>query len=186
MRIVKVFWGLDSSLAYKRHFPAINWLNSYSLYYDKISDYITVNIAPEWKKQSSQALKILQIESELEEIVKLVGIDALSSSDRLTMETAKSIREDFLQQDAMSIDDSFSSLHKQNAILTLIMNFNKKAVDALDRGASLDKLISAPVRDRIAHMKDVPETDVPAEFVRVSKQLDEEIEEILRTKEVDE
>jgi V/A-type H+-transporting ATPase subunit A len=186
MRIVKVFWGLDSSLAYKRHFPAINWLNSYSLYYDKIADYITENNAPEWKKQSSQALKILQIESELEEIVKLVGIDALSASDRLTMETAKSIREDYLQQDAMSIDDSYSSLFKQNAILTLIMNFNKKAVDALSRGASLDKLINAPVRDMIAHMKDVPESSVSEEFTKVSKQLDEEIDSILKSKEVDE
>ena len=186
MRIVKVFWGLDSSLAYKRHFPAINWLNSYSLYYDKIADYITANYAPDWKKQSSQALKILQIESELEEIVKLVGIDALSASDRLTMETAKSIREDFLQQDAMSIDDSYSSLSKQNSILTLIMNFNKKAVEALTKGADLDKLISAPVRDRIAHMKDVPEADVPSEFGKVSAQIDEEIENILKMKEVDE
>ncbi|MBO4391952.1 MAG: V-type ATP synthase subunit A [Clostridia bacterium] len=186
MRIVKVFWGLDSSLAYKRHFPAINWLNSYSLYYDKISDYITANIAPDWKKQSSQALKILQIESELEEIVKLVGIDALSAADRLTMETAKSIREDFLQQDAMSIDDSYSSLSKQNSILTLIMNFNKKAVDALSKGADLEELINTPVRDRIAHMKDVPESDIPSEFGKVSAQIDEEIENILKMKEVDE
>jgi V/A-type H+-transporting ATPase subunit A len=186
MRIVKVFWGLDSSLAYRRHFPAINWLNSYSLYYDKIADYITSNNAPDWKKQSSRALKLLQIESELEEIVKLVGIDALSASDRLTMETAKSIREDYLQQDAMSPDDSYSSLYKQNAILTLIMNYNKKASDALAAGADLEKLISTPVRDKIAHMKDVPEADISAEFGKVSKQLDEEIDNILRSKEVDE
>ena len=186
MRIVKVFWGLDSSLAYKRHFPAINWLNSYSLYYDKISEYITENYYPNWKSNASQALKILQIESELEEIVKLVGIDALSASDRLTMETAKSIREDYLQQDAMNIDDSYASIKKQNAIISLIMEFNKKAAGALALGADLDSLIGMPVRDRIAHLKDVPEADIMSEFDDITKQLETETEKVLKMKEVDE
>ena len=186
MRIVKVFWGLDSSLAYKRHFPAINWLNSYSLYYDKLSEYYASNGYANRKIQSSQALKLLQIENELDEIVKLVGIDALSSEDRLIMETARSIREDYLQQDAMSDDDSYASLKKQNAILDLVMSYYKKTSDALAAGADLEKLIEMPVRDRIAHLKDVAEKDVAAAYEEIGAQLELEIENILKTMEADE
>ena len=185
MRIVKVFWGLDSSLAYKRHFPAINWLNSYSLYYDKISDYISQHTAHDWKANASKALKLLQVESELDEIVKLVGIDALSAEDRLTMETARSIREDYLQQNAMNEDDSYASLKKQNAILTLVMDYYKKTSDALAAGADLEKLISMPVRDRIAHLKDVPEKGVEAAFDEITRQLESETENILKMREAD-
>jgi len=186
MRIVKVFWGLDSSLAYKRHFPAINWLNSYSLYYDKLSDYYAQNGYSNRKTQSSQALKLLQIENELDEIVKLVGIDAISSEDRIVMETARSIREDYLQQNAMSEEDSYSSLEKQNAILDLVMTYYKKTSDALAAGADLDKLIEMPVRDRIAHLKDVVEQDVAAAYEEIKAQLDIETENILKTMEADE
>ena len=131
LRIVKVFWGLDSSLAYRRHFPAINWLNSYSLYKDRLGEWYTKNVDPNWNSLVAQMSTILQEEAGLDEIVKLVGVDALSPTDRLTLEVARSVREDFLQQNAFSDTDSYSSLKKQYAILSLILYFRDRALDAL-------------------------------------------------------
>lgn len=180
MRIVKVFWGLDSSLAYRRHFPAINWLTSYSLYFDRIADYRSEHVYKNWKTNAKRASRILQIESELDEIVKLVGVDALSPSDRLTMETARSIREDYLQQDAMSTDDSYASEHKMAVIMQMIIDFQDKSSAALEKGASLEKLISMPVRDRIAHFKETPEKDVDSVSASINNELNETIDRIIR------
>jgi len=123
LRIIKVFWGLDSSLAYRRHFPAINWLQSYSLYLDIIGKWISENISRDWETLRSDTMRILQEEAELEEIVRLVGVDALSPSDRLTLEAAKSIREDYLHQNAFHEVDTYTSLNKQYRMLKLILGF---------------------------------------------------------------
>ena len=127
LRIVKVFWGLDSSLAYRRHFPAINWLNSYSLYRDRLNPWFTERVSSQWSRNVSEMMRLLQLESELEEIVKLVGVDALSASDRLTLEVARSIREDYLQQNAFDTGDSYASLEKQAALSDLILYFGEAA-----------------------------------------------------------
>ncbi len=179
MRIVKVFWGLDSSLAYKRHFPAINWLNSYSLYADRINEYITVNIARDWSENTKLVSKLLQIENELDEIVKLVGIDSLSPADRIILETTKSIREDYLQQNAFSPDDAYTVASKQSYMLRLIVNFYKLASDAIIKGANLDDIIWLPVREKIARLKDVPADKFESEFSVVEKQMTDEIASLL-------
>ena len=144
LRIVKVFWGLDSSLAYRRHFPAINWLNSYSLYKDRLDPWYAENVNKDWGTVSMEVSRILQSESELDEIVKLVGVDALSPEDRLTLEIARSIREDFLQQNAFVETDSYASLDKQFALVELIFYFRERAAEALIKGADIDKLSSLP------------------------------------------
>ncbi len=156
LRIVKVFWGLDANLAYRRHFPAINWLSSYSLYRDRLNDWFEDNIGREWMSYSARSLKILQEENELEEIVKLVGVDALSPSDRLTLEVARSIREDFLQQYAFDDVDGYTSLDKQYALLKLIFAYEDKARAALQKGADVNKLASLPCREAIGRAKSVP------------------------------
>lgn len=179
MRIVKVFWGLDSSLAYRRHFPAINWLNSYSLYFDRIADFITSNIDKRWKELSREALRLLQVESELEEIVKLVGVDALSYPDRLILEAARSIREDYLQQDAFNENDAFASPQKQARLLRIIMEYYDKAVHCLEEGASFFDLISLPVRDRIGLAKQFSNTEFNEEFDEIEKELSSQIQATL-------
>ena len=175
MRIVKVFWGLDSSLAYRRHFPAINWLTSYSLYLDRISASIGETIDKEWPELTAEAMKLLQIENELDEIVKLVGIDAISPSDRLIMETARSIREDFLQQNAFVTEDAFTSMEKQNVILKLVLAYYKKASEALNAGADLETLTELPVRERIARAKETHEEAIHVEYKRVMTMLEDQI-----------
>ncbi len=179
MRIVKVFWGLDSSLAYRRHFPAINWLNSYSLYFDRIADFITSNIDKRWKELSREALRLLQVESELEEIVKLVGVDALSYPDRLILEAARSIREDYLQQDAFNESDAFASPQKQARLLRIIMEYYDKAVHCLEEGASFFDLISLPVRDRIGLAKQFSNTEFNEEFDEIEKELSSQMQATL-------
>lgn len=179
MRIVKVFWGLDSSLAYRRHFPAINWLNSYSLYFDRIADFITSNIDKRWKELSREALRLLQVESELEEIVKLVGVDALSYPDRLILEAARSIREDYLQQDAFNENDAFASPQKQARLLRIIMEYYDKAVHCLEEGASFFDLISLPVRDRIGLAKQFSNTEFNEEFDEIEKELSSQMQATL-------
>lgn len=186
MRIVKVFWGLDSALAYRRHFPAINWLNSYSLYYDRISAKMSETVDKEWKSMTAKSMKLLQIESELDEIVKLVGIDAISPSDRLVMETARSIREDFLQQDAFNNDDAFASPEKQDHILRLILAYYTKALAALNAGADLNELTSLPVRDRIARVKNVNESYVSNEAAEIMKELEAQISDAVNRQKEDE
>lgn len=159
LRIVKVFWGLDASLAYRRHFPAINWLTSYSLYTERLSDYYDANVTPEFNPLRRDALRILQEEAELEEIVRLVGVDALSPKDQLTMETARAIREDYLHQNAFHEVDTFTSLQKQFLLLKAILAFDRSARELLEQGTSIRKLVSDPIRERIGKAKYIPEDE---------------------------
>ena len=183
LRIVKVFWGLDSSLAYRRHFPAINWLNSYSLYKDRMSAWFSENIATDWNEITAQALKILQLENELEEIVKLVGMDALSANDRLTLEVARSVREDFLQQNAFNIDDSYSPLQKQYKLLKAILAYNEKSKKAIEQGADIELLSNIPVRETIGRLKSVPLEEFDGALSGVLEALDSQIDEVLAKRE---
>lgn len=160
LRIVKVFWGLSASLAYKRHFPAIDWISSYSLYDDKLADWYKDNVADDFNQLKSQLMYILQEESELEEIVRLVGMDALGSRDRLTLETAKSIREDYLHQNAFHEVDTYSSLTKQYKLMKLLIGFYTQAQAALERDVDLDKLLKLPVREQIGRAKYIEETNL--------------------------
>ena len=163
-RIVKVFWGLDSSLAYKRHFPAINWLTSYSLYMDQIGEWMDKNIAEEWSSLHHDAMLLLQQEAELEEIVKLVGYASLSAPDRLTLESARSVREDYLQQNAFDDTDTYTSNKKQYMMLKMIMAFSKECRSALSNGVKVEKLFALPVSEKIARAKYVPEDQFEAYF----------------------
>jgi V/A-type H+-transporting ATPase subunit A len=160
LRIVKVFWGLDASLAYRRHFPAINWLTSYSLYTERLNEYFDRNLTPEFNIQRRNALRILQEEAELEEIVRLVGLDALSPKDQLTMETARSIREDYLHQNAFHEVDTYTSLQKQFLMLQAILLFDQVARVQLDQGLSLKKIMTDPILERISKAKYVPESEI--------------------------
>ena len=171
LRIVKVFWGLDASLAYRRHFPAINWLNSYSLYRDRLDGWFSENVSKSWMTNTARLLKILQEESDLQEIVKLVGMDALSPEDRLKLELAQSIREDFLQQNAFEDTDSFTELDKQAALIELIFSFGDKATKAIAVGADIEKISTLPVREQIGRAKAVPY----AEYKKTYAAIDEEI-----------
>jgi len=175
LRIVKVFWGLDSALAYRRHFPAINWLNSYSLYDDRLADWYNSNISDEWMKNKKMAMQLLQQEAELDEIVKLVGVDALSPSDRLVLEAARSIREDYLQQIAFDENDSFTTMKKQARMLKIVLSFYELGKKALSEGADMNKLFSLKVRERIARAKEVPEKDIDSVYDALEKQIEEDI-----------
>ena len=176
LRIVKVFWGLDSSLAYRRHFPAINWLNSYSLYRERLTGWFADNVSRDWMPLTQRCLKTLQNEAELNEIVQLIGADALSPTDRLTLEVARSLREDFLQQDAMSDNDSYSPLEKQCCLLRLIFSFEDKSRRALERGASIDEIADLPVRERIGRAKALPNDSYAPEFEKIEAELESELE----------
>jgi V/A-type H+-transporting ATPase subunit A len=164
LRIVKVFWGLDSSLAYKRHFPAINWLNSYSLYVDSFLKWYDVNVSSDWMDVRKRILKLLSQEAELEEVVKLVGIDALSSKDRLKLETARSVREDFLHQNAFHEVDTYTSLKKQYLLMKLILEFFDKANLAIDENANIEKILSIPVREKIGRFKYIKDLEIQKEY----------------------
>lgn len=159
LRIVKVFWGLSASLAYKRHFPAVDWLASYSLYADRLADWYADNVGDEWLSLRSAAMRILQEEASLDEIVRLVGMDALSPDDRLTMETAKSIREDYLHQNAFHEVDTYSSLEKQGKMLGAILTFHRLAGDALDKNVDIEDIVDLPVREQIGRAKYIPEEE---------------------------
>ena len=160
LRIVKVFWGLSSSLAYKRHFPAIDWLTSYSLYADKLAKWYSDNIGSEFNGYKREAMRILQNEAELDEIVRLVGIDALSSRDRMTMEAAKAIREDYLHQNAFHEVDTYTSLSKQNKMLKIIIDYYKLSLSALEKSIDLNDILSIPARDRMGRSKYIPEENM--------------------------
>lgn len=160
LRIVKVFWGLDAQLAYKRHFPSINWLTSYSLYLEKMGEWMDAHVADDWSALRTEAMALLQEEANLEEIVRLVGMDALSEVDRLKLEVAKSIREDYLQQNAFHENDTYTSLNKQYKMLNLILSFRHEAEKALEAGVYLDKVLKLPVRDRIARSKYISEEEI--------------------------
>jgi V/A-type H+-transporting ATPase subunit A len=174
LRIVKVFWGLDSALAYSRHFPAINWLTSYSLYLDTLGDWLSENIAKDWSRLRERVQKLLQEEAELDEIVKLVGMDALSSYDRLKLEAARSIREDYLHQDAFHDVDTYASLKKQHYMLQLVLAYYDLGLKALENGADINELAALPVRERIGRIKYVAEDEVPAEYESIHAQMAEE------------
>ena len=183
LRIVKVFWGLDSALAYKRHFPAINWLTSYSLYVDSIGSWFTEHVDPKWLELRQKLMSILQDEAELEEIVKMVGMDALSAPDRLKMEAARSIREDYLHQNSFHEIDTYTSLKKQEMMMELVIGFYEKCADALSQGADVETLIQMPVREAIGRFKYTPEENLDKEFTRINQQLSVEIGNTLRKEE---
>ena len=178
LRIVKVFWGLSSKLAYARHFPAIDWLQSYSLYLDRLEGWFNMNVAPDWSKLVSDTMALLQQEAELNEIVSLVGIDALSFKDRLTLETTRSIREDYLHQNAFHEVDTYSSPRKQYLMLKLIHINYQKSQEALAADASFAKIISIPAHERIGRIKYVPEDQVEAEYEAIVAELDKELAEL--------
>ena len=185
LRIVKVFWGLDSALAYKRHFPAINWLTSYSLYADSLSDWFNKNVKPDWYKLRGRLMTILQEESELEEIVKLVGMDALSPSDRLKLEAARSIREDYLHQNAFDEVDTYTSLDKQYLLMELILAFYDKSLEALGKGAAIEKIVAMPSRERIGRFKYADEKQTESEYNEILSELDSDIEKAVKAKDED-
>lgn len=180
LRIVKVFWGLDSNLAYQRHFPAINWLTSYSLYADSLSDWYNNNVSADWMKLRARFMAILHDEAELKEIVKLIGMDALSAGDRLKMETARSIREDFLHQLAFHEVDTYTSLKKQLFMMKLILDFNDEAVEAVKNGADIEEVAGLPVRERIGRFKYIPEENTDEEFSKLSTEISTELDGLLR------
>ena len=175
LRIVKVFWGLDSALAYKRHFPAINWLTSYSLYADSLGSWFNENVSDEWTTLRARLMALLSDEASLDEIVKLVGMDALSPTDRLKMETARSIREDFLHQLAFHEVDTYSSLRKQYLMMKLVLRFYDGSLDALKKGANIEKLVSIPSRESIGRFKYVHEKDIEDTYKTVCAAIDSEI-----------
>ena len=175
LRIVKVFWGLDASLAYKRHFPAVNWLTSYSLYADSLAKWFNENVRDDWSQLRGRLMALLQEEAELEEIVKLVGMDALSAPDRLKLEAARSIREDYLHQNAFHEVDTYTSLDKQYLMMTAILGFYDRARAALEQGIDIDTLVALPARERIGRLKYAAEDEAADEFARAMAQLEEEI-----------
>ena len=181
LRIVKVFWGLDSSLAYKRHFPAINWLTSYSLYADSLSDWFNKNVKTDWYKLRGRLMALLQEEAELEEIVKLVGMDALSAPDRLKLEAARSIREDYLHQNAFDDTDTYTSLNKQYLMMELILAFYDKSAEGLDKGAAIEKIVSMPSRERIGRFKYTPENKIDTEYTEILAELDSDVDRAVKT-----
>ena len=175
LRIVKVFWGLDASLAYKRHFPAVNWLTSYSLYADRLKDWFEQNVDADWNKLRGRLMLLLQEEAELEEIVKLVGMDALSAPDRLKLEVSRSIREDYLHQNAFMDEDTYTSLNKQFLLMKAILTYYDKSAEALKKGANIERLAALPSRERIGRLKYVAEDLATAEYENAIAQLDSEI-----------
>ena len=179
MRIVKVFWGLDSALAYARHFPAINWLTSYSLYIDNLRPWYTKQFGENYIKNREKALRILQEESELQEIVRLVGQDALSADDRLTLETARMIREDFLQQNAFVDEDAYSSYLKQYRLLAMVLEYDTLCRDALLKNADMNKLFGIAVREKIGRAKMADPNAFNEAYDEIEKQMRAEINEVI-------
>lgn len=184
LRIVKVFWCLDSSLAYKRHFPAINWLNSYSLYSARLDKWFAEHVNSEFPTLRADALRLLQEEAELNEIVQLVGVDGLSTTDRLKLEACKMIREDYLHQNAFHEIDTYASMNKQYRMLKLILSYYKEGLAALEKGAEFGPLAALPVREEIGRFKYVEEANVDTEYARVLNELQTSAQELI-SKEVD-
>ena len=183
LRIVKVFWGLDSSLAYKRHFPAVNWLTSYSLYLDTLEPWFAQNVAADWVQLRAKLMGLLQDEAELEEIVQLVGMDALSAPDRLKLEAARSIREDFLHQNAFDEVDTYTPLPKQHAMMELILSYYEKSLEALGKGVGIEALVALPVREQIGRYKYTTAEEAPERFAAIQAQLERELAQALEAKE---
>ena len=180
LRIVKVFWGLDATLARQRHFPAINWLTSYSLYLDGIGPWFNENVASDWTALRQKLMSLLQDEASLNEIVKMVGMDALSPGDRLKMEAARSIREDFLHQNSFDEIDTYTSLPKQYNMMKLVYAFYEDGVLALQKGASINDIVAMESRERIGRYKYTPEADVQAEYDKIREELITEFASLLR------
>ena len=175
LRIVKVFWGLDAGLAYKRHFPAINWLTSYSLYSDQLERWFAKEVAEDWAAYRIKLMSLLQDEAELQEIVNLVGMDALSAPDRIKLEAARSVREDYLHQNAFDDTDTYTSLHKQYLMIKAILSYFDLATEALNEGAPINELLSLPVRERIGRFKYCDENTAEKEYEAIILQLKSEI-----------
>lgn len=171
LRIVKVFWCLDSSLAYKRHFPAINWLQSYSLYIDKLQEWYEKNVSKEFPKLRQETLTLLQEEAELNEIVQLVGVDSLSFEDRLKLEVAKSIREDYLHQNAFHEVDTYTSMNKQYKLLKLILSYFELGKEAIAKGANFNKIAALPIRESIGRFKYIEEKDIDQSYDKLMEEL---------------
>jgi V/A-type H+-transporting ATPase subunit A len=178
LRIVKVFWGLSAQLAYKRHFPAIDWLTSYSLYIDRLSDWYDENLSHEFIELRERTMALLQDESELEEIVRLVGVDALSLKDRLKLEIARSIREDYLHQNSFHEIDTYTSLEKQYGMLRMILKWGELGQKALDAGAEFSKISDLSVREDIGRAKYVEEKDIEERYVQINKKLEDQMAEL--------
>ena len=179
MRIVKVFWALDAQLAYKRHFPAINWLNSYSLYLDSLKPWFDENLGPEFMANREQAMSLLQSEASLNEIVQLVGKDSLSPNDQLTLESARMVREDFLQQNSFMDVDSYSSYDRQAQLLAMILDYDKLCRAAIAKGAPTMELFGIPARERIGRAKSVPVEQYQQEYADIRVQMEREIDEVV-------
>ena len=179
LRIVKVFWGLDSNLAYRRHFPAINWLTSYSLYIDDLGSWFNTNVNEDWMKLRSKIMRLLHDESELDEIVKLVGMDALSAPDRLKLEAARSIREDFLHQNAYNDVDTYTDLNKQYRMMELLCDFYDISLEGLQYGANIESLVKLAVRERIGRFKYVESVNIEAEYKDVVSALRNEVSSLI-------
>lgn len=180
LRIVKVFWALDAQLAYARHFPAINWLTSYSLYLDNVDKWFDNAVDGDWMNKRARMLLLLQDESELEEIVQLVGIDALSSPDRLKLEVSRSIREDFLHQDSFHEVDTYTPLSKQYLMMQIILDYYDGAAEALQKGININELVALPVREAIGRIKYVQPDGISEEYNRIKYQLDTEIDGLIK------
>ena len=176
MRIVKVFWALDASLAYRRHFPAIHWLNSYSLYLDSLKPWYDENLGPQFMVNRDKAMSILQEEASLNEIVQLVGKDSLSAADQLTLETAKMLREDFLQQNGFMEVDWYSSYDRQDKMLGMILEYDKLCRAAIVKGAPVTDLFAIPFRERMGRAKSVPDADYPAVYAAMEREMAEQID----------
>ena len=175
LRIVKVFWGLDAALAYKRHFPAINWLTSYSLYLDNMHDWFNGTVAEDWMEGRQKMMSLLTEEAALEEIVQMVGMDALSPGDRLKMEAARSIREDFLHQNSFHEVDTYTPLRKQYLMMELVLAFYEQATEALSKGASMKVLLGMDVRERIGRYKYTTAENIEAEYEKIMNELSAEV-----------
>ena len=176
MRIVKVFWALDASLAYRRHFPAINWLNSYSLYLDSLKPWYDENLGPQFMVNRDKAMSILQEEASLNEIVQLVGKDSLSAADQLTLETAKMLREDFLQQNGFMEVDWYSSYERQDKMIQMILDYDNLCRAAIEKGAATAELFAIPFRERMGRAKSVPDADYPAVYAAMEQEMAEQID----------
>jgi V/A-type H+-transporting ATPase subunit A len=177
MRIVKVFWSLDSSLAYARHFPAINWLTSYSLYASKLDEWSDENIAKNYSTLTKDAMRLLQEEANLQEIVRLVGIDALSNPERLVLEAARSLREDFLYQDAMHPFDTYCSVNKRYKLLKTIMDYYYRAKEIINDDIELDKLFGMPVREKISRARLVEEQNIDDYFCTIDDEMEKQFKD---------
>ena len=178
MRIVKVFWALDASLAYRRHFPAINWLNSYSLYLDSLKPWYDENLGPQFMANRDKSMAILQEEASLNEIVQLVGKDSLSAGDQLTLETAKMLREDFLQQNGFMEVDWYSSYERQDKMIQMILDYDKLCRAAIEKGAPVAELFTIPFREKMGRAKSVPDDQFKEVYAQMAREMEEEIEAI--------